>query len=103
VSDRPKLEIHYSTGEWAALYVDGKLERVGDAYWVEERAFELLGVTVLHDEAFLRGQGQRDGVAKTLDEVDAYRQQREADKAEAQRLRDEAARLAAAADRLDKR
>ncbi len=37
------LEIHYA-GEWAALYVDGKLEEVGDAYIAEERAFALLGV-----------------------------------------------------------
>jgi hypothetical protein len=37
MSDERKLEIHYAD-EWAALYVDGKLERVGDSYLAEERA-----------------------------------------------------------------
>jgi hypothetical protein len=100
----PRLEIHYDTthGEWAALYVNGQLDRVGDNFYLtEERAFELAGITVVHDGAFMRGQTQADGVAQTLDEVAAYRQQRDAARAEAQRLRDEAARLTAEAARLE--
>ncbi|MFY1595521.1 hypothetical protein [Micromonospora sp. WMMD737] len=72
-----KLEIHYAQG-WAALYVDGQLDpnTVGDSYHAEEKAFELLGVKQVQDDAFMRGQIHRDGVAPTLDEVAAYRQAR---------------------------
>lgn len=97
----PNLEIHYDpNGEWAALYVDGRLDRVGDAYLAEEKAFELLGVKTLQDDAFLRGQGGRDGVAQTLDEVAAYRTERDAAKARAAQLRERAAELMAEAERL---
>jgi hypothetical protein len=98
----PKLEIHYAE-EWAALYVDGRLERVGDSYLAEERAFEILGVTTIQDDAFLRGQTSRDGVAKTLSDVAAYRAQRDEQRAEADRLRREAERLLAEASALDRR
>jgi DNA-binding CsgD family transcriptional regulator len=97
----PNLEIHYTGEGWAALYVDGKLDRVGDSYLAEERAFQLAGVTTVTDDAFMRGQNQREGVAQTLDEVAAYRAQRERDKAEAARLREEAQRLLARAAGLD--
>lgn len=71
------LELHYDPeGEWAALYVEGKLNCAGDAYVIEETAFELAGVEVVRDNAFLRGQDQRDGVAPTLDDVEAYRTER---------------------------
>lgn len=96
----PNLEIHYA-GEWAALYVDGKLERVGDSYLAEERAFELAGVATEHDNAFMRGQDKREGVAQTLDEVAAYRAERERRAAEARRLREQATQLLADADALD--
>lgn len=96
------IEIHRDpNGEWAALYVDGRLERVGDAYRVEERAFELLGVVVLHDNAFLRGQDQRGGCAQTLEQVDAYRAEREMKRIEAERLRAQAADLVARAVALE--
>jgi hypothetical protein len=84
-----KLEIHYAE-EWAALYVDGNLERAGDTYLAEERAFELLGVTTVQDPAFLRGQASRDGCAQTLDEVEAYRSARDAAIARASLLEQEA-------------
>ena len=96
----PKLEIHYA-GEWAALYVDGDLERVGDAYLAEERAFEIFGVKTVHDNAFMRGQQQADGVARTLDDVAAYRATREGRRQEAERLRAEAARLLTEASALE--
>lgn len=96
-----KLEIHYAD-DWAALYVDGELDRVGDSYLAEEKAFELLGVKVVKDDAFMRGQTRSDGVARTLSDVEAYRVQREEAKATAARLREEAARLAAEADRLER-
>lgn len=107
------LEIHYDSedtggsGEWAALYVDGKLDQVGDAYLAEERAFELAGVTIVHDSAFLRGgdgmdRGDGKTVAATLDEVAAYRQQRDANLAEARRLQEQAAQLQAQANMLQR-
>jgi hypothetical protein len=97
----PKLEIHYDPDrEWAALYVDGQLDGVGDAYVREERAFELCGVQQVKDNAFLRGQDRRDGVAKTLAEVAEYRRARD-DRAAA-RKREEAARLLAEADEIER-
>lgn len=97
----PNLEIHYDPGgEWAALYVDGRLSRAGDAYLAEEEAFELAGVKTVRDDAFLRGQDGRDGCAQTLDEVAAYRADRDAAKARAAQLREQAAELMAEAERL---
>lgn len=93
----PKLEIHYNGDDWAALYVDGELAVVGDSYLAEERAFELLGVTIVQDDAFMRGQTRAAGVAPTLDEVQAYRTARE----QARELRAEAARLLAEAKKMD--
>ncbi len=98
------LEIHYDpNGEWAALYVDGRLDRVGDAYLAEEKAFELLGVTVVQDDAFLRGQDGHDGVAQTLDEVAAFRAGRTEREAQAQEKRRQAAALLAEATALEGR
>lgn len=79
----PALEIHYDSeetggsGNWAALYVDGRLETVGDAYVAEEKAFALAGVVTVQDSAFMRGQNQRSGVAQTLDHVREYRDRRD--------------------------
>lgn len=98
----PKLEIHYEE-EWAGLYVDGKLDRVGDAYLAEQRAFELLGVTLVHDDAFMRGHKDEDAVARTLDDVAAYRDRRDADRVTAARLRREAEQLVAEAAALELR
>ena len=98
-----QLEIHYSDDDWAALYVDGLLDRVGDAYVVEERSLDLLGVTIVHDNSFLRGQDSRDGVAGTLDDVNAYRQAAEQAMTAADAKRAEAQLLLAEADALDPR
>lgn len=98
-----KLELHYADDwaagghGWAALYVDGWLATVGDAYIAEEKAFSLLGVTVVHDDAFMRGQAERSGVAPNLPDVAAYAAGREERKKEAARLRKEAAKLLAEA------
>lgn len=94
-----KLEIHYSSGAWAGLYVDGKLDRTGDNYWVEERVFELTGVEVVHSDAFLRGQYKREGVAQTL--VSAYEHEREAALRRAVDLRAKAQAMLEEAKTLD--
>lgn len=86
------LEIHYAE-EWAALYRDGELVTVGDSYVAEEQAFALLGVKTVHDDAFMRGQSHRDGVAKTIQEVTEYQEKRDAGILEAERLEAEARAL----------
>jgi hypothetical protein len=86
------LEIHYAE-EWAALYVDGKLDEVGDTYVTEERALELAGVTCVHDDAFMRGQTHREGVAQTLSDVTDYRERRATARERAELLRQRAADL----------
>ena len=93
------IEIH-EADEWAAIYLDGHLVRVGDAYLADEWLRTRFGVKTVQDDAFLRGQTSREGVAQTLDEVLDYaraRQERQdraaALRAEAARLEDEAARL----------
>jgi hypothetical protein len=93
-------ELHYED-EWAALYVDGKLVTVGDAYSSEEYAFSLLGVKQVHDNAFMRGQNGRDGVAQTLDEAAVYRAGLDEKVAEADRLRLEVNRLLSRIDELN--
>lgn len=94
-----KLEIHYSD-DWAALYVDGQLDRVGDSYLAEERVMELIGVTVVHDNAFMRGQHKRDGVAPTVEEVEQFRAQRETNRRTADELEAQAKELLEDAARL---
>jgi hypothetical protein len=103
----PKLEIHRGEGEWSALYVDGKLDRVGDHYLAEERVMELSGVTIVQDDAFLRGgdgvdRGDGKTVAQTLDEVNAYAAERSERQARAKRLRERAADLVHKASLIEK-
>lgn len=90
-----ELEIHEAE-EWSALYIDGKLERVGDSYLAVEKVFELLGVKVVQDNAFMRGQYAREGVAPTLADIESFRVERDARQAEADEL-------AARADELQAR
>ncbi len=96
-----KLEIHYAGNGWAGLYVDGRLEQVGESYVAEEQALALAGVVVIQDDAFMRGQKGREGVAETLDAVAEYRFEREARKAKAARLREQALQMLAEANGLD--
>ena len=97
-----ELEIHYAD-DWAALYQDGELvsRSVGDSYLAEEQALALLGVKQVHDDAFMRGQTQRSGVATTLQEVEEYRASRDQRLAQAQQLRTQASELEATAAALE--
>jgi hypothetical protein len=94
------FEIHYAD-EWAALYVDGKLVRVGNSDNTEEEALHMLGVVVIQDDAFMRGQDQRKGVAPTLGDVENYRQLRDKRRARAAELREQADQLRREADTLE--
>jgi hypothetical protein len=88
----PHMEVHEEE-EWSALYVDGRLALVGGGYLADERVRELVGVVTIQDDAFMRGQKRADGVAQTLEEVEAYRTERERRRERAAELRAEAARL----------
>lgn len=98
-----ELEIHYDDEDWAALYKDGQLVRAGDTYRTEEEAFALLGVTIVQDNAFMLGQGSAEGVAKTLEEVHRYSEERRRNLARAADMRIQAQRLLAEASDLEKR
>jgi hypothetical protein len=87
----PHMEVHEEE-EWSALYVDGRLALVGGGYLADERVRELVGVVTIQDDAFMRGQKCADGVAQTLEEVEAYRTERERRRERAAELRAEAAR-----------
>lgn len=97
----PKI-VRYSVGEeWSALYVDGRLDRIGDSYLADERIAELAGV-IEGESDVMRAVNTRDEAPKTLDEL----ADREGElqtriesaailRAEAQRLLDEAASIEA--------
>jgi hypothetical protein len=94
-----RIEVH-TAGEWSALYFDGRLQTVGDSYHADEWIREHFGVVTVDDDAFMRGQGSRDGVAATLDQVAEYARERDARLARAAELRAEANRLLAEAEGL---
>lgn len=98
------LEIHYS-GDWAALYVDGQLDpdTVGDSYIAEERALELMGVTQVVDDAFMRGRTGREGVAETLDQVRAFKEHRDYLVEKAEQLEAQADELRSQAEEIRSR
>lgn len=99
---RPALEIWDDPGgEWAALYVNGKLSTYGDRENPVDRALQLAGVTLVQDDAFLLGGDGADGVAKTLAEIDDFRYRRDQRRRVAQQKRQEAARLLAQAAEIE--
>ncbi len=93
--------VRYHAEEWSALYVDGKLDTVGDTYLSDERISQLLGVEEHEDDdSFLRGGNSRSDVAKTLEELETYAQTRNNKLQQAAALRAEAAKLEAQAASL---
>lgn len=92
--------VRYHGEEWSALYIDGKLDLVGDTYLTDERIAELLGVEEHYSDAFLRGGNQREDVAKNLDELKAYEDERNQKLQRAAEMRAEAKRLEAEANAL---
>jgi hypothetical protein len=63
--------VRYTGEEWSALYVDGKLDIVGDSYLIDDRISELFGVTEYQDESFMQGGNDYGDVAPTLDALHA--------------------------------
>lgn len=93
------VEVHEDE-EWSAVYLDGNLVYVGDAYLADEWVREHFGVVTVQNNAFMRGQTHRRGVAQTLDEVKAYGQERARLLAKAEQLRRQAADLLAQAEQV---
>jgi len=94
------IELHHED-EWSAVYMDGKLvDGPGDTYLRYEWLMAHFNVKEVQDGAFMRGQTQSRGVAKTLQEVEEYRTAKEAREARALELRAQADELRAQADRL---
>ena len=92
-----KIVRYTGSGEWSALYVDGKLVQSGDHCLVEDKIAELLGVKEVQSDDFLRGGDSYSDVAETLDDIENYRERhnavRKAKLTEADRLQAEAYRL----------
>lgn len=103
-----KYVVYTGAEEWDALYVDGKLECVGDRYLIDERLREILGCVQVDSAAyFMGGKGYPEDVPKDLATVEAYRTTsvRSAQEARAQAaaLRAQAAELEASARELEGR
>lgn len=81
------VEIHYSGEDWAALYVRGTLVRAGDNDEIAERALRLLGVTEVHDNAFMRAGAC---AAPTLADVREFAEKRQTDRDRAAVLKQDA-------------
>ena len=67
-----KLVRYTGSDEWSALYIDGKLDKVGDHYLIDERIQELVGVEVFDSNDFLLGGDSLSDVAETLEEIQKY-------------------------------
>jgi len=91
----------YEDGEWSGVYLDGKLQRVGDTYLADEWVREHFGVVTIQSADYMRGGDLRSEAAQTLDEIRAYTYEREAREQRATDLRAEADRLRAEADALE--
>lgn len=95
-----KVTVYDGEGGWSAVYLDGKLQRVGDSYLADEWVREHFGVETVQSDDFLRGGTSRADVAPTLDDLRDYADEQAAKQARAKALRDEAARLLAEADAM---
>lgn len=91
----------YEDEEWSAVYLDGKLQRVGDSYLADEWVRSHYGIETVQSADFLRGGTQRADVAPTLEALEEYRRDRESREARAAELRAEADRLLGLAQECD--
>lgn len=84
-----KYTLYVGTNDAAALYVDGERVVVGHYESTLRRTIELLGVEVVHDNAFMRGGSKWSDSAPTLTAVNEFRVWRDEQIATVQRLRAE--------------
>lgn len=92
---------YQGSDDWSALYIDGKLDRVGDHYLVDERISEIAGVMNVYSDDFLRGGDSRDDVAETTEQINEYGALRAERENRASELRVQAQRLLEEAQRLE--
>jgi hypothetical protein len=96
-----KKYVRYQGGnEWSALYIDGKLDKYGDHYIVDERIEELLGVEVRNSDAFVLDDDHT--VCPLLTDVEDRKTMLESIAIREKKMRDDAADLLAQADQLQK-
>lgn len=74
-----EYKIYQGSGEWSALYINGRLDYAGDHSNVEERIHELFEIEVECSDSFMLGNrnAKRDDVAKTEAAIEAYDNMRE--------------------------
>lgn len=91
----------YTDEEWSALYIDGKLEIVGDHYLIDNRLQEILGVVTIESDAFMLGGSTHEDVAQTIDQIEAFEDAASKLRAEASQLRSLAQEMQQRADSLE--
>lgn len=71
----PDVKLYHGDNEWSALYIDGKLDRVGDHYLNEERIHAIFGVEDIYDEEefWMRGDYTGSNVAESIEEIEEYK------------------------------
>jgi hypothetical protein len=94
-----------TAGEWSALYVDGKLDQVGDSYLADDRIRELYGITDISERdgaRFVLPRGcHREDVPDTLEGAQAQIRAGELMLEQAADKRSRAAVLLMEADKLE--
>jgi len=80
-TDPRDIKVYQGSSDWSALYVKGKLVRVGDHYLIDEKIYELLGIETVDSDDFMRGGEQESDVAQTLEELNAFSLSRDAEEA----------------------
>lgn len=94
--------VRYSgSDDWSALYIDGKLDMVGDHYLIDERISSLMKVTVIDSDSFMLGRNFEYEVARTLNEIEKFDKVEKAKAAQKQLLLDQAKLLIEQAKSLD--
>lgn len=92
--------VYQGDQEWSALYVDGKLDKVGDHYLIDERIRALFGVSTICSNSFLLGGNYYVDVAQHQADIYYYDLERASVQRAADALFEEAARLHAEAEAL---
>lgn len=73
IIDPKQIQLFVTSGDWAALYIDGKFEGQGHEHNMYERVLSVTGINVDYSDDFLRGDLSGNSVAQTVDEVEQYR------------------------------
>lgn len=92
--------VRYHSGEWSALYENGKLVKVGDHYLSDEYLAEKLGVEEIYDNDDFLTPDQR-GALPTLEAVQTVTRNRVIVHEEAESLRQQAKHLLEMADIME--